>query len=214
MSSTLTDLILATRRYINEEDSTNSHHTDSEITDYLNQGQTFLGSEMEWNIQTDVATVVSGTALYALPDDFLVLLDCYFDNRRITILERADLARLSSTWQNDIAAIPNVAYKAAQNTIGLYPAPDTTQNGKVLQIQYVRMPATLINSSDIPDVHTAYQMCLPFYAAYLCDKKDGNLKNSLQHLSEYNDHRKALMSKVQRWADDIYRFKWSWNNLE
>ena len=69
--SSLQTLILATRRYVNELDSTNSHFTDSELTDYLNQAVMFLGTQMEWPEQVDQATAVAGQALYQLPADFI-----------------------------------------------------------------------------------------------------------------------------------------------
>src|ERR1017187_6450434 len=118
--SSLADLLLATRRYINEEDSTNSHFTDPEITDYLNQAVLFLGSQMEWPEQIDQATAVSGQALYQLPADFVELTDIYFNNSKLVLLERADLGQISPSWQQDPASTPTVAYRYNRNTIGLY----------------------------------------------------------------------------------------------
>lgn len=205
----LSTLRTTTRRLINEEDSTNSHFTDSEINDYLNQAVTFLGTMMEWSEQVAIATAVQDQALYTLPVNFIALTDAYFDNTRLTILEREDIGGVSPTWQNDPSSTPRAIYKADNAVMGLYPAPDATQAGKTIQIQYIQIPDTLSQDTDVPDLHTAFQMCLPFYAAYLCDYKLGNTKMSDNHLSNFERHRKALMSKVQKFGDDILRFRWS-----
>lgn len=210
----LATLRTTTRRYINEENSANSHFTNSEIDDYLNQAVAFLGTQMEWPEQVDVATAVPDQALYQLPDDFIALTDVYFNNQKLIVLERADLGQISPQWQDDPSSTPRIAYRFNRNTVGLYPAPDANQTGYVVQIQYIHMPATLSVDSDIPDVHTAFQMCLPFYAAFLCDYKLGNKDRSDQHLQKYDQHRKALMSKVQKYSDDLLRFRWGWQYPE
>lgn len=210
----LSTLRTQVRRYILEEDSTNSHFTDAEINNYLNQGVSFLGTQMEWPEQVDQATAVANQALYQLPDDFIALVDVYFNNQKIVILERADLGQISPVWQNDPASTPKIAYRFNNNTIGLYPAPDANQTGYTLQVQYIHLPATLSADTDVPDIHTAFQMCLPFYAAFLCDYKLGNDKKADMHLQKYDQHRKALMSKVQKFSDDALRFRWAWNYPE
>lgn len=212
--SSLSTLRTQVRRYINEADAANSHFTDSEINDYLNQAVTFLGTQMEWPEQVSQAAAVASQTLYALPDDFIALVDVYFDNQKLIILERADLGEISPAWQNDTASIPKIAYRDNRNVIGLYPTPDSSQDGKIIQIQYIHLPATLSSDTDIPDLHTAFQMCLPFYAAFLCDYKLGNDKKADMHLQKFDQHRKALMSKVQKYSDDLMRFRWGWNYPE
>lgn len=212
--SSLLQLRTATRRYINEEDSTNSHFTDSEINDYLNQAVTFLATQMEWPQQVDQAVAVTNQTLYQLPSDFIALSDVYFDNQKIIILDRVDLGQISPSWQNDPSSIPKVAYRFNNDTVGLYPTPDVTQNGKIIQIQYVHLPATISSDVDIPDLHTAYQMCLPFYAAFACNYKLGNSKQSDADMNNFKMHMNALKSKVQKYSDDLLRFRWGWNYPE
>jgi hypothetical protein len=206
--ASLSDLRKTVRRYINEEDVANSHFKEPELNDYLNQAVQFLGTQMEWPMQVAQATAITDQALYQLPDDFLSLVDVYFDNKKLTVLERADLSSINAQWQTAADGIPTVAYKADTATIGLYQAPDASQNGKIIQIQYISLPATLITDTDVPDLHSSFQICLPFYAAFICDYKLGNDKKSELHLSMYEQHRKALMSKIQKYSDDLLRFRW------
>lgn len=210
MSYSLELLRTFTRRYINEEDSSNSHFTDDELNDYLNQAVIFLGTQMEWPVQIETTAAVQDQALYQLPSDFVSLVDAYFDNSKLRILDRADMGGVSTVWQQDPSSTPKVLYRASQSVFGLYPPPDSTQSGKLVQIQYIQMPATLSQDADIPDLHDAFHICLPFYAAFICDYKLGNDKKSELHLQRYEQHRKALMSKVQNFSDDIKRFRWAW----
>lgn len=212
--SSVADLRLSTRRLINELDNTNSHFTDPEILDYLNQATTFLGTQMEWPEQVDQATATANQSLYQLPSDFIELTDVYFNNNKLVLLERADLGQISPSWQSDPASTPMIAYRFNRNTIGLYPTPDSNQTGYTLQIQYVYIPGLLVSDSDIPDLHTAIQMCLPFYAAFLCESRLGNDKKSDIDLQNFERHRKALISKVQKYSDDLLRFRWGWNYPE
>jgi len=210
----LSTLRTQVRRYILEEESDNSHFSDSEINDYLNQAVMFLSTQMEWPTQIDTATAVQDQALYGLPSDFIALIDVYLDNKKLVILERADLGQISPAWQSDPSGIPTIVYKADVATVGLYFAPDSTQAGKTIQIQYVHLPATLAQDTDVPDIHTAFQMCLPFYAAYLCDYKLGNDKKSEIHLQAFKRHMDALKSKLQKFSDDLLRFRWGWTYPE
>lgn len=206
---TRVSLTTTVRRYINETDSTNSHFTDSEIYDYINQAIRFLGTEMEWPLQTAQATSVAEQAVYTLPEDFISLVDLYFDNKDMVILERADLSAIRSDWQNAESGLPRYAYKSDNAKIGLYPKPDADNAGLIVQIQYIKLPPDLSDDSTAPDLHTAFQDCLPFYAAFLCEHRMGNSKRAEFNLTLYEGHKKKLMSKLQRFSDEIMRFRWS-----
>lgn len=209
MALTRVSMTTAVRRYINETDSSNSHFSDSEIYDYLNQAIRFLGTEMEWPFQTAEATSIQDQAVYTLPEDFISLVDFYFDNVDLPIIERADLSALRIDWQNAESSRPRYAYKSDNAKIGLWPPPDADNAGLTLQIQYIKVPPDLSDDSTAPDLHVAFQDCLPFYAAFLCEVKMGNNKRSDYMISLYESHKKKLMSKVQRFSDDDMRFRWS-----
>lgn len=208
MSFALSALRTKTRRLIGDEDTTNTHFDDSELLDYLNQASLFMATEMEWPEQTSTATSVQSQALYALPSDFVALIDVYFDNLPLTIVDREDLKQINPAWQDADDATPQYLYKADNAVMGLYPPPDAAHAGLDIQIQYISIPADMATDTDIPDLHTAFQIALPFYAAYLCDYKLGNLKASQMHFAQYDLHRKRVMSKVQGFADDTKRFRW------
>jgi hypothetical protein len=206
---TRVSLCTTVRRYINEPDSANSNFTDAEIYDYLNQAIRYLGTEMEWPLQTAEATSVADQAVYTLPEDFISLSDVYFDNRNLTVLDRTDLPSVRNDWQNAEATTPAYAYKSDNAKIGLYPKPDTANAGKIIQIQYIKVPPDLSDDITAPDLHVVFQDCLPFYATFLCEHRMGNSKRADYNLALYESHKKKLMSKIQRFSDDSLRLRWT-----
>ena len=95
---------------------------------------------------------------------------------------------------------------------GLYPKPSATVAGQLIQIEYIKLPPDLESDSDVPDLHTAFQDCLPYYAAYICEKSIGNQKAKQANLDESEYHKKRLQSKLQKFSEEI-RFKWSYPNM-
>lgn len=214
--STKAELRLATYRLINEDDPedptnsnpTNTHFASTEIDAYIQQAITLLGTEMEWAFQISQAQSVHDQALYELPTDFIEITDAYLDNTPLSIVERGDLKAIASNWQNQPSGTPKYLYKQDNNVIGLYPAPDAAHDAKTIQIEYIAVPTALSSDNAVPDIHQAFQMCLPFYAAFMAETKLGNDKKAAIDFSAYETHRKKLMARVQNWSPDIMRFRW------
>lgn len=196
------------RELIDENDEDNSHFTDTQIYSFLNQAIRQLGADTEWPIQTAEATSIQDQAVYTLPENFISILDVYFDDTTITILDRADLPEIAPQWQDTTSGKPRYVYKSDNAKMGLYPKPDADNAGLTIQIQYIKLPDDLADDTSIPDLHTAFQDCLPFYASFLCEKSQGNLKAATDNFSWYEVHRKKLLSKLQRFSDATFRFRW------
>lgn len=197
------------REYINELDSTNSHFTDVQIYSFLNQAIRVMGTDLEWPIQTAQATSVAEQAIYTLPENFISLSDVYFDSSGIEVIDRGDLKAINYNWQQAVSGKPLYVYKSDNRKFGLYPKPDTEHADLLIQIQYIKIPIDIDSDTAVPDLHFAFQDCLPFYAAYLCQKILGNSKAMGENMSDYNTHKKLLTSKLQRFSDELYRFRWT-----
>jgi hypothetical protein len=202
-------LTTAARILIDERDAANSHFTDLELYGFANQAIRYLGADMEWPFQTAQTTSVVDQAVYTLPEDFIALADFFFDNEDIPIIERADLSAFDKNWQIATSGRPRYAYKSDNAKIGLWPKPSTENAGKVIQIQYIKLPADLSTDGQVPDLHTAFQDCIPFYVAFLCEHAMGNSKRAELNLGLYDSHKKTLRSKLQRFSDDTLAFRWS-----
>lgn len=208
MATRLT-LLATTRQLVDESDSSNSHFTDSEVYGFINQAIRYLGTDIEWPLQTAQATAVANQAVYTLPEDFISLADVYFNNDNIAIIERADLSALQQNWQDAPSGIPRYCYKSDNQKVGLWPKPDSTQAGNLLQIQYIKVPPDLSDDTTAPDLHSAFYDCLPFYAAFMFEHSLGNRKAAETNMNLYETHKKRLLSRVQRFSDDTFRFRWS-----
>jgi hypothetical protein len=206
--ATRATLLTATRRRIDETDSDNSHFTDAEIYDYINQAIRQMGTDLEWPLQTAEAISVEDQAIYTLPTDFISLSGAYFDNSNLMVIERQDLTAVSGKWQETDAGVPRYAYKSDNAKFGLYPKPSAGESGKIIQIQYIKIPADLSDDTTPPDLHIAFQDLIPFYSAFLCEDRLGNTKKATYDLDLYEKHKKQLLSKVQRFSNDVLRFRW------
>lgn len=204
-------LLTAVRMLIDEKDSANSHFTDPEIYTFINQAIRFMGTDLEWPLQTAQSTPVVDQAVYTLPEDFVSIVDVYYDVNPILIIDRADLKSLQLNWQDAPSALPLYAYKADNAKIGLWPPPsaDHTANGETIQIQYIKVPPDLSDDSTLPDIHLSFHDCIPFYAAALCEHSMGNSKRGDQNFALYANFKRALQSKVQKFADGLFRFRWA-----
>lgn len=196
------------REYIGEPDEDNSHFTDDQLYSFLNQAIRFMGTDLEWPVQTAQATSVEDQAVYTLPENFISLLDIYFDDTPLTVIERMDLKQINPTWQDAESGVPRYAYKSDNRKFGLYPKPNAANASLIIQAQYVKVAEDLESDIDNPDLHVAFQDCLPFYAAYLCEKSMGNSKRAQENLTDYAMHKKALLAKLQRFSDDLLRMRW------
>ena len=206
--ATLSELVTKVRRLVDEEDVDNTHFTDEEIVSYLNQAIEFLGTSTEWALQTSIASTIEDQALYTLPDDFISLVDVYLDGNPLTLLERKELTSISRTWQSAESGTPQYVYKSDNAVIGLWPPPNEENADLVLQVQYIQVPSTISQDSDVPDLHSSLQLCLPFYAAFLCEYKQGNDKKADLNFKLYENHKNQLLSKIQGFSEDIRRFRW------
>jgi hypothetical protein len=208
MATRLT-LVTDIRVKIDERDADNSHFTDTELYTMINTAIRYMGTDLEWPEQKAQATSVAEQAVYTLPEDFIYLKDVYFDNDDLIVLDRSDLSAINGKWQDAPSGTPRYAYKSDNAKIGLYPKPNTDEANKAIQVEYIKMPADLDDDVDIPDLHTAFQDCLPYRVAAECERSMGNSKKGKEMDDEYDKMKKRLTSKLQRFSDDLMRFRWS-----
>ena len=204
-------LLTATRKLIDEKDSTNSHWTNDEIYTEINAAIRQLGVDLEWPLQLRQATPVAEQAVYDLGDDFVSLNEAYYDNMPLIILDRADLPAIRSDWQNEQSGLPRYAYRQDNSRLGLYPKPsaDNVANSEEIQIQIIKIPADLSDDVTAPDLNAAFHDCIPFYAAFILEHSLGNDKRAQLDFTLYESHKKRLTPKVQKFSDGIMRFRWS-----
>ena len=203
---TLSQLETSVRRLIQEEDTSNTNFTSAEITDYLNEGIRRLATNLEWQLAVFTATSVQDQSTYTLPGHIVSIIDLTLDGQPLSILDRSDLDRLYGDWVNEEASEPRVAYRADRNRLGLFPKPSADYTGKQIRLQAVKLPDTLVDTGDVPDVHIAFQDLLPFYAAFRCHLKAGNREAAADMLKLFQNGVTSIQGQLDKFADHFMAF--------
>ena len=160
-SRTLTNLLLDVRSRVNQENST--FVTDAELTEYLNQELAELWTRLVLSQgqphyrTTTTVSVVSGTALYALPSDFFsvqevtaTLNGVVAPLRPFMPAEHADLANPSL-----YAMYYGVSYRVQGTNIEFRPATETF----TATLYYTPCQPRLVTGSDTFDGFNGFEMC-------------------------------------------------------
>lgn len=206
-AQTLSTLETSVRRLIQEEDTSNTNFTSAEITDYLNEGIRRLATSLEWQLGVFTASTVQDQSVYSLPAHVVSIIDVYMDSKPLQIFDRTDLVRFNQGWLTEEASEPRYAYRADRNLLGLFPKPSSTWSSKELRIQVVKLPDTLVNGADTPDLHITFQDLLPFYAAFRCEMKGGNNARAADFLKLYQNGIKEVQGQLEKFADSSLRFQ-------
>jgi len=157
---TLTAMILDVRQRTNQENST--FVTDAEITEYLNQEIAELYARIvqaqgpEHYRSSSPVSVVSGTALYALPADFFQLQALEATLGGIT-------GRLRPFMQSEHALLANaqpyawyspIRYRVQANNLEILPATQTFN----ATLYYTPAPPRLVSGADTFDGFAGYEV--------------------------------------------------------
>lgn len=196
----------ATRRLIFEEEAANSNFSSPEILDYINEGVRRLSTYLGWQLAIFTATSVQDKQTYSIPAHIICLMDFYFDNRPLPVIDRTDMPSVDQNWRNAASGRPRYAYRADRDKFGLYQKPDADNAGKEMRCQAVKLPDTLVNSSDLADVHIAFHDCIPYYAAFKCELKGGNNQRAADFLKIYKDYRDEIKGVLEKTAEGLAAF--------
>jgi hypothetical protein len=196
----------ATRHLIFEEEAINSNFSSPEILDYINEAVRRLSTYLGWQLAIFTATSVEGKQTYSFPGHVICLLDFYFDNRALIIVDRTDMPNIDQNWRNAAEGRPRYAYRADRDKFGLYQKPDAANASKEMRFQAVKLPDTLVNSTDLADIHIAFHDCIPYYAAFKCELKAGNNQRAADFLKIYKDYRDEIKGVLEKTSEQLMAF--------
>lgn len=138
------------------------------INQYINDGMNLISRRVDYYIDeaNQAIPTVQGTALYPWPADFARGRSVFDTDRRIELesVSLRDMDRSSSTTQGSPAY-----YTFTGANTRVYPAPDGVYN---LELRYWKMPAPLVNDSDVPILPTDWHHLLWVYAVWICYEAD------------------------------------------
>lgn len=171
-------------------DTGQSQLLDSFILDWLNDGQMDIARKTDCLQGTQTTNIVSGTSAYALPTDFL--------KEQFVTWTGYNLIRTTFNQINDYypdrAAYTSpsnpMMYYIRQGNLNLYPTPVTNATAGLV-LYYVRGPATLVATPDIP---------LPYHE----DLVRFGLIRAYEHDENWTQAREARIEYNERLLETIY----------
>ena len=212
-------------RVLIDETATNSHFTNSELNDFVNQSINFSATQLEHPRDFTEIQVEEGKSAYSLPDDFILLRTAYFgdktderDIRPIPIMSEETLSAINKSWLDESSSArgrPTRLIMLDKNTVLLHPTPDATESaaGKLLIIDYIFSPGNLSSDSQEPNLPVPYHNLLQFYAASLCYL--GRLQNPTQAATlrkKFDDETRLIQITVEKETKGGQNWQWGFTD--
>lgn len=132
------------------------------VQNWVNEAQTQIARQVEGSEfqSTETITLVPSTYSYALPSDFARMLDVQYPvlNTRLVWVDPQDYDMSNVTQVFG----PPATYTLYQSNLLLFPNPTHADD---IVLRYMKVPATLVNDSDVPELNSNYLHLLVRYAA-------------------------------------------------
>lgn len=188
-SPTLGKLITNVRNMLNQPNPSNSFWTDSELTEYINEGIRMHFLEVIKNAEglyttTSNLDVTSGSEEVTLPSDFFQCKALYIQrNNGYDVLEYRN--SLTESFSTD-GGFSNNTYRPYYffrgNKIVLRPTPSFSQVG-ILKLEYVQFPDVMFSGGDAMtnQVSPVFKNLIEMYAVYKAKLKESMVSGVNMH---------------------------------
>lgn len=220
--ATRSDIRTQCRALLNEADSSNTHFTDAQINEYIDEAIMFMATMIEYPRKFDSGTqAVDGTARYSLPTDNLVIISVYFgdtntqnDIRPLQIVTEETLKSMYPNWLDATSSSkgrPQFAVVVDRSTCLIHPRPDSSNSasGKKVLFDYVYTPATLTSDSSSPDLPTPFHNLIQLYVAYLAYLKLNQQDQAIASLKLLSEQIKVIRSTVVKETRESLGWEWA-----
>lgn len=218
---TLATLRNKVRALIREDDTTNTHFTDSVINGFLNEGSEFSAVFIEYPRDLVSVQVQNNVGSYANSDDNLLVRTAYFGNpqiggdiRPLTIVSEETLREQFPSWLDETANAtsdrPSYMIQLDRHTVHIFPRPNAigSASGKMLWLNYNYVPAAMVNDSDVPDLPLPYHNLLPLYALHLAYIALQNVPLAKEMYTEFMEKVQRIKSAVTKETKEGLSFSW------
>ena len=195
----LSDYITECRRLLH--DANGNFYTDSELTDYINDGRTRMVRDTGCLRTYQTSTVAANQEIIltsALPNGVntldIINLNLIWGNTRIALqyLPFTDFNARLRYYQNYIGR--PIAYSMyGQTSIYLGPVPDQTYT---IELDTIILPTALTTSSPTETIPSPYTTPVAFYACYKAKHKEQAFGESEIFRQEYINQVRAVLSSV------------------
>lgn len=174
---TLTEMIQFYRSLTNQEPN---FHDDTAVTNLINRGAMDFQRKVRILETSTVPAidVVSGTASYAVPADFIetirVELTTATGSREEIFATKPETLTVETiNWRQDTGQPTNYFMDAGNKQIVLYPEPDASITA-ALNIEYKQLPNTLVVGSDVSILPQEHHEVIVYRAVALGFLRDGD----------------------------------------
>jgi len=202
MALTLTDALTHLRSRLDE--ATASFWSDIELTRWINEGAKDLARRTEaLREEVDIAAV-AGTQEYTAPDDLIRATGLEWrptstgQHHPMQYRDRHNADALWGSGDSEGSPIIWTSWGFPPSlTIKVFPTPYEAGN---LHLYYYRLPATVVNGTDLIEVPSGWDDLVVEYATMLAFRKDGNQswRDSFQH---YEQRVNDLLATAIRYND-------------
>ena len=166
-------------------------------TDKLNEAQGFVAAQTDFRefFTASNTTLPAGTEDLTLPTDFsrLYSLVCLGGtgqgNQELRQRTPSDFDSLDT----DSTGRPYL-YDVSGSTLSVYPTPDASYD---IQLRYWRVPATLTNGTDVPEIPGPYHHLLTSYALVKCFERENDYEAAMYHQNRFDTELMKCRGEVQ-----------------
>jgi hypothetical protein len=167
----------------------------SRINQFINDGYMLIARRADYYIDeaTDAFSTVQGTSNYAFPADFARARSLFDTNRNAELLAVSirDIDRSSTTQ-----GAPSF-YAIDGANVHVYPTPDGVYP---LELRYWKMPALLVNDTDVPTLPTDWHHLLWVYATWQCYESEDDPQMGQYWMNRFNTEL-AMFQADQKFPD-------------
>lgn len=186
---TLSQLLSRTRIFIRDNEPTRQEFTDSQLTDFVNDGARDLVNKLKPVEVRTSFNLVAATTFYTLPSDFLAVTRCVLDGRRLVENTLQGLDAPGGDFTVDKGKPVEYVVRFTTNpVIGFHPAPTTGSTGTVT-LDYNPLPVDMSAGTDTPllawNQLKGYHVLLAYYASYRAMLVEGRKDDAGNWLAEY-----------------------------
>ena len=155
----------------NDDNSTRQRFSDTQINQFINEGQQLFDIESLCNYKSYSFSLALKTTYYSLPSDYINVTRVTKDYMQLPELTPEALTSRSGEWE-DVTGTPIYYFInfSTRGKIGMYPYPASSSDLGTVRLDYIAYSSALSSDSDTPfngyNEFSAYSYSLVYYAAY------------------------------------------------
>ena len=190
-------------------------YTDETINTWIDIGNTDLAARIGADRAMATITTVVNEPNYQLPTTAMVLREVYFTDssgqeKRLEVVDQDELNSIfGTTWRSDSSGVPQYAFLADYNVLGLHHTPNSDNANRTIRVFYERMPSDLASDSDAPIFINALHDSLTFFCAARGYFQIGDVERGEYFYKKYEQMANNFKNRALEFSKDLNQFRWT-----